>query len=62
MNNLRKDGQIRNRGMCVFTQGIGRRFDMTYLAFSDRAENRFVFMGLGLEDRMGMLEGEFGFV
>ena len=48
--------------MCVFTQGIGRRFDMTYLAFSDRAENRFVFMGLGLEDRMGMLEGEFGFV
>jgi hypothetical protein len=35
---------------------------MTYLAFRDRAENRFVFMGLGLEDRMGMLEGEFRFV
>jgi ACT domain-containing protein len=35
---------------------------MTDLAFSDRAENRFVSMGLELEDRMGMLEGEFGFV
>jgi hypothetical protein len=33
---------------------------MTDLAFSDRAENRFVSMGLELEDRMGMLEGEFG--
>jgi hypothetical protein len=59
---LRKDRQIRNRGMWVFTPGIGWCFETTYLAFSDRAENRFVFMGLGLEDRMSMLEGEFGFV
>jgi hypothetical protein len=35
---------------------------MTYLVFIDRAENRFVFMELRSEDRMGMLESEFGFV
>lgn len=35
---------------------------MIYLAVSDRAENSFVFMGLRVKDRMGILDGEFRFV